>query len=134
MGIHTEVNMLSIENVNGFTSQSQSTISASTKNEGLEKSQAVSAEAKKTNNETKENVAKLVDENKIKNAIEMANQKMKVQRTNCEFSYHEKTKRVLIKVVDNETKEIIKEIPPEKTLDMIEKIWELAGILLDEKR
>ena len=32
------------------------------------------------------------------------------------------------------TKEVIKEIPPEKTLDMIAKAWELAGILIDEKR
>ena len=28
----------------------------------------------------------------------------------------------------------IKELPPEKTLDMIAKVWEMAGILVDEKR
>ena len=33
-----------------------------------------------------------------------------------------------------DTKETIKEIPPEKTLDLIAKAWELAGILVDEKR
>jgi flagellar protein FlaG len=36
--------------------------------------------------------------------------------------------------VDNDTKEIIREIPPEKTLDMISKMWELAGLVVDEKR
>ena len=126
--------MLSIENVNGFTSQSQSTISTNINNEVLKQNQSISAETTKANNDTKENTGKLIDEKKIKNAIELANQKMKVQRTNCEFAYHEETRRVSIKVVDKDTKEIIKEIPPEKTLDMIEKIWELAGILLDEKR
>ena len=30
--------------------------------------------------------------------------------------------------------EIIKELPPEKTLDMIAKVWEMAGILIDERR
>ncbi len=41
--------------------------------------------------------------------------------------------RVTIKVVDKQTKEILKEYPPEKTLDMIAKVWELAGLLVDEK-
>ena len=31
------------------------------------------------------------------------------------------------------TKEVIKEYPPEETLDMIAKVWEIAGILVDEK-
>jgi flagellar protein FlaG len=35
---------------------------------------------------------------------------------------------------DKERKEVIKEIPPEETLEMVEKMWELAGILVDEKR
>ncbi len=73
-------------------------------------------------------------ENQIKQAIRDANNKMKTQRTRCEFSYHEETKRVSIKVLDEETKEVIREIPPEETLQMIEKMWELAGLLVDEKR
>ena len=47
---------------------------------------------------------------------------------------HEETNRVTIKIVDKETKEIIKEFPPEKTLDMIAKVWEMAGLFVDEKR
>ena len=50
------------------------------------------------------------------------------------FGIHEKTHRVTIKIVDKETKEVIKEYPPEKTLDMIAKVWEMAGIMVDEKR
>ena len=41
---------------------------------------------------------------------------------------------VTIKIIDKETKKVIKELPPEKTLDMIAKVWEMAGILVDEKR
>ena len=44
------------------------------------------------------------------------------------------TNRIMIKIMDKETKEVIKEFPPEKTLDMIARIWEMAGILVDEKR
>lgn len=73
-------------------------------------------------------------EQQLKNAISMANNKMKISRTRCEFSYHEETKRVSIKVLDSETQEVIREIPPEQTLDMIQRMWDLAGILVDEKR
>ena len=68
---------------------------------------------------------------KIKKAIE----KMNVQLPNSElkFGIHEKTDRVTIKLVDKETKEVVKEFPPEKTLDMIAKCMEIAGVLVDEK-
>jgi flagellar protein FlaG len=79
----------------------------------------------------KENSA---SEQQIKEAISKANNKMKGHRTRCEFSYHEETKRVSIKVLDKETQEVIREIPPEETLEMIEKMWELAGLLIDERR
>ena len=49
------------------------------------------------------------------------------------FGIHEATNRVTIKIVDKDTKEVIKEVPPEETLDMIAKVWEIAGILVDKK-
>lgn len=76
----------------------------------------------------------LANEQQIKSAISNANNKLRPHRTSIEFSYHEETKRVSIKVRDKETKELIREIPPEETLEMIEKIWELAGLLVDERR
>lgn len=50
------------------------------------------------------------------------------------LAIHEGTNRVTIKVVDKESKKVIKEYPPEKTLDMIQKLWEMAGLMVDEKR
>lgn len=72
-------------------------------------------------------------ERKIKQAVSDINRKLN-NNTLAEFGYHEDTNRVTIKIVDKDTKEVIKEIPPEKTLDLIAKAWELAGILVDEKR
>ena len=34
-----------------------------------------------------------------------------------------------IKVLNADTDEVIREIPPEKSLDMLQKMWEMAGIL-----
>lgn len=70
----------------------------------------------------------------IKDAINKANNTLKAKRTRCEFSYHEEIQRVSIKVVDEDTEEVVREIPPEEALKMVEKMWELAGMLIDEKR
>ena len=69
----------------------------------------------------------------IKKAVEQLNKKMSAS-SEAVFGIHEETNRVTIKIVDKNTKETIKELPPEKTLDMIAKVWEIAGILVDEKR
>ena len=74
-----------------------------------------------------------LNEKAIKQRISEINSKLN-NNTVAEFGYHDKTNRVTIKIVDKDTKETIKEIPPEKTLDLIAKAWELAGILVDEKR
>ncbi len=50
------------------------------------------------------------------------------------FGVHDGTNRITIKIIDKDTKEVIKEYPPEKTLDMIAKVWEMAGLMVDEKR
>lgn len=68
----------------------------------------------------------------IRKAMEQLNKSM--PHSEAVFGIHEDTNRVMIKIVDKETKEVIKELPPEKTLDLIAKAWELAGMLVDEKR
>ena len=68
----------------------------------------------------------------IKKAVDNLNKNMK--NTSAIYGIHEGTNRVTIKIVDKQTKEVIKELPPEKTLDMISKVWEMAGMLVDEKR
>lgn len=69
---------------------------------------------------------------KVKKAVEQLNKNM--PNSEAIFGIHDETNRVTIKIVDKDTKETIKEYPPEKTLDMIAKVWEMAGILVDEKR
>lgn len=68
----------------------------------------------------------------VKRAVEEINKKAK--NSEAIFGVHDETNRVTIKIVDKDTKEVIREFPPEETLDMIAKVWELAGLLVDEKR
>lgn len=89
------------------------------------------------NNRTNANDARTAEEKKAAEheKIKKAIGKMNAQLPNSEvkFGIHDKTDRVTIKLIDRETKEVIKEFPPEKTLDMIAKCMELAGVLMDEK-
>ncbi len=84
--------------------------------------------------EDKEEVMKdkEVSPEKVKSAVDDLNKQ--IRSTRCSFKYHEETNRISITVIDKDTDEVIKEIPPEKTLDMIAKAWELAGLMVDERR
>ena len=70
---------------------------------------------------------------RIKEAISKLNKKIS-SNEEAVFGIHEGPNRVTIKMVDKETKKVVKEFPPDKTLDMIAKVWELAGIMVDERR
>lgn len=101
--------------------------------QAIDKTTAVveSAQSKGQENTTEQNNEQANAE-QIRKAVEQMNKKM--AHSEAVFGFHEETKRVTIKIVDRDTKEVIKELPPEKTLDMIAKVWEMAGILVDEKR
>ena len=80
-------------------------------------------------NDTEER--KQVQNDSIKKAVDAINKK---SDTEAIFGIHDETDRVTIKIVDKKSKEVIKEFPPEKTLDMIAKVWEIAGLIVDEKK
>ena len=65
---------------------------------------------------------------------EKANKKILDKSKEFEFSVHEQTKQIMVKVIDSQTHKVIKEFPPEKILDMVAKMCEEAGIFVDEKR
>ena len=67
----------------------------------------------------------------IRKAVDEINKK--AHNSEAVFGIHDATNRVTIKIVDKDTKKVLKEYPPEKTLDMIAKVWEMAGLLVDQK-
>lgn len=108
-----------------------SAISATPKIDETTAAVAKSAESN-TQGDSKQNDNAQTDSESVKRAVEDMNKKM--VNSEAVFGIHEGTNRVTIKIVDKQTKEVIKELPPEKTLDMIAKVWEMAGLLVDEKR
>ena len=90
-----------------------------------------------TDNQRNENgIADSEDENRIKSAIDQANERIKQSNgyRRLAFSYNKETGKISIKVYDEITRELIKEIPPDKNKSILERIHDLAGIVVDEKR
>ena len=72
------------------------------------------------------------ENSQIRKAVDEINKK--AHNSEAVFGIHEATNRVTIKIVDKDTKKVLKEYPPEKTLDMIAKVWEMAGQVTDANR
>ncbi|NLM70138.1 MAG: flagellar protein FlaG, partial [Firmicutes bacterium] len=64
------------------------------------------------------------------------NKTMKIFDRGLEFTIHEDTNRIMVRVVDrsdHNNEEVIREIPPEKILDMIAAFMDMIGLLVDQR-
>ena len=86
------------------------------------------ADGNKDDNAAKQAIS---ENSQIKKAVDEINKK--THNSEAIFGIHDATNRVTIKIIDKDTKKVLKEYPPEKTLDMIAKVWEMAGLLVDQK-
>lgn len=50
-----------------------------------------------------------------------------------EFSMHEASGRTMIKVVEKDTGDLIRQIPPEEVLELIARMGDVLGILFDKR-
>lgn len=76
---------------------------------------------------------KNVDDEILKKSVEQANKSLSNFNRVIERSVHETTHTIMYTVKDSKTGEVIQEFPPKKIQDMIAKMWELAGLFVDEK-
>ncbi|CAG5088527.1 Flagellar protein FlaG protein [Thermobacillus xylanilyticus] len=81
----------------------------------------------------REGVRLSIGEEQIVRAIETALKALEGPSTMFEMRVHEETRSIIVRVLNRETGELIREIPPEKTLDLVVKMMEFAGLLVDER-
>lgn len=74
-----------------------------------------------------------VNREAVEDIVQGLNQALKAADKRLQFLVHETTGRIYVKVINQETEEVIKEIPPEKILDLVGHLQELVGLLVDEK-
>lgn len=69
----------------------------------------------------------------LKDAINKVIESLQDNQTSLKFKLNEKTHRVIIQVISDKDNSVIREIPPEKTIEMMASICKLVGLNVDEK-
>ncbi|WP_240903867.1 flagellar protein FlaG [Chengkuizengella sediminis] len=75
-----------------------------------------------------------ISEKQLVRLVEQSNKAMSLSSTSLEYSVHEVTNDIMVKVLNKETGELIREVPPEKIVNLLAKSLEMAGIIIDERR
>ena len=90
--------------------------------------QKVETKTSEDNNTEKQEYSK----KDVDNALNKINNFLKDDKTHAEYTYNKEMKTMMIKVIDENTKEVVLEIPPKKILDMVASMMRQVG-LLDKK-
>lgn len=75
------------------------------------------------------------DHRRLDAAVESINKTLDVFDRGLKFSVHEDTNRIMVKVINRSKfeEEVIREIPPEKILDMMAEMLDIIGLLIDRR-
>jgi flagellar protein FlaG len=122
--------------IEGLDSQSnvQQTVSTEKVVADTVRENAVAASGIVQQNQPIQKIEQNVSEKMVKEAVDRANKAISGWKREFRYSVHDKTKEIMVKVIDPDSGDIIREIPPEKILDLVAKLQELAGAFVDEKR
>lgn len=85
-----------------------------------------------------ETVSQQLDNNeetkrKVQEAVGKMNEMLEVTNSTSKFMYHDGLERYYVTVVNRETEEVVKEIPPKKLLDAFYEMQKMLGMIVDEK-
>lgn len=121
------------QNVEGFQNQQTTTTKSTISSKSIEDTTAIIES-------TENKLALTIDSNqesstkeKLKEAIDSINDFLHLDRKSSKFVLHEGLNKYYVRLVDEETEEVIKEIPPERLLNAFYEMQKLAGMIVDEK-
>lgn len=81
----------------------------------------------------REGISVSMGEEQVIKALDQVLKALQGPMTTFEVSVHKETNAIMVKVLNKETGELIREIPPEKTLDLVANMVQIAGIMIDER-
>ncbi|QEY20487.1 MULTISPECIES: flagellar protein FlaG [unclassified Psychrobacillus] len=83
--------------------------------------------------EQKANEKELIPKEKVQKAVDALNEFITIQNRNSKFIMHDGLDRYYVEVIDAETEEVIREVPPRKLLDAFYTMQKFLGMIIDEK-
>ncbi len=66
--------------------------------------------------------------------VETLNRSVKSYNDRISFTYNDKANSVIMKIIDTETSEVVREIPAKDAVKLLESIQDYIGMLVDESR
>lgn len=86
-----------------------------------------------SNENNKNNAEENLSEEDVKFATDKLNKLLEGESSHAEYSFHETFHQLMIKIVNDDTNEVISELPPKKILDGIAALCESLGLFVDKK-
>ena len=74
-----------------------------------------------------------ISKKQLQQAVEMVNEFLQINNSASKFVLHEGLDRYFVQLIDSETEEVLKEIPPKRLLDAFYEMQKLVGMIVDEK-
>ncbi|WP_064093079.1 flagellar protein FlaG [Rossellomorea aquimaris] len=74
-----------------------------------------------------------VTKEKMEEVLHGMNELLSASNTHLKFEYHDKLKEYYVTIVDEQSQEVVKEIPAKKILDMFAAMTEFVGLMVDKK-
>jgi len=83
--------------------------------------------------ERKAHVRRQVDDEHLKKTMEKLNKVLELFNVERRFVIDNRTKEVVVKIIDKSSGEIIAQIPPEEALERYYRMEQLIGVIFNEK-
>lgn len=74
-----------------------------------------------------------IPKQKLEEIVKGMNEFLQPSHTSLKFNVHEDLKEYYIQLIDDRTKEVVREIPPKKLLDMYAAMMKFVGLIVDRK-
>ena len=74
-----------------------------------------------------------ISKEKLQSVVDTVNEFLQINHNASKFVLHDGLDRYFVQVVDTQTEEVVKEIPPKKLLDAFYEMQKLLGMIVDEK-
>lgn len=74
-----------------------------------------------------------VTKEKLQKAVDVVNEFLEINNSSSKFVYHDGLERYYVTIVNRDTDEVVKEIPPKRLLDAFYEMQKMVGMIVDEK-
>jgi flagellar protein FlaG len=74
-----------------------------------------------------------VSKERLEEIVKGMNEFLQPSQTSLKFELHDALKEYYVQIIDERTKEVVREIPPKKLLDMYATMMQFVGLVVDKK-